>query len=129
MAGSPPPFTTRLNQARRSCLQELDEHARRVVDPDEPGGGLPLSPTEPVSVRGKGIPEGEYAGKQAEVIKACPLVDVHVKPGLPPEGFGGRLGILDGLEGDMRYYRRASSYRTGDRSCSSSWIAVPPMRS
>ena len=55
---SPPPFTTRLNTAQKACLRELNEHAFRVMRPDDPGGGLPLSPSEAVRDRGKGIPAG-----------------------------------------------------------------------
>ena len=100
----PPPFSTQLNQAQLACLAELDEHALRAVRPDDPGGGLPLSPSDPVRERGRGIPEGSYQGKEAGVVKACPLNDEQLAPGLPPEGLGGRLPLMQGLEGDLAYY-------------------------
>ena len=38
------------------------------------------------------------------MVKACPLDAAQLAPGLPPEGLGGRLAMLDGLEGDLAYY-------------------------
>ena len=90
--------------AQTACLNELDSHAYRAERPDEPGGGWPLSPSLPLRERGKGVPVSAYVLKEVDIIKACPLVDAQLAPGLPPEGLGGRLPLMEGLEGDMAYY-------------------------
>ena len=67
-------------------------------------GCLSLSPSLPLREQGKGVPDSAYVGKEVEIIKACPLADAQLAPGLPPEGLGGRLLVMEGLEGDMAYY-------------------------
>lgn len=95
---APPP---KANTAQRACLDRLWIAAERFVGPDQPGESLPLAPTESIATRTTGG-TGDYF--KEDVVKACKVTAEQVAPGLPPEGFGGRVPLLEGLSGDLHWY-------------------------
>ena len=74
-----------------------------MVQPDFPEQGLPLSPAEPVGAR-SAQDQSAYLVDCPDVVKAHSLDDLQLTPGLPPAEIGGRVPLIEGLEGDMHYF-------------------------
>ena len=87
--------------AQTRALARLRVRARDICAPDRDGEPLPTGPQEPCSTRyaGKRL---NYSGKVSS--QPLELTADQIEPGLPPEGAGGSIPLVDFLDGDLSWF-------------------------